>query len=82
MKGTTGAAFPNVEVTANEWIAAETEREAYRLCLVTHCEAANPRLHWIEDPWGELLAGRIEAVPMVWRLDRLADTRSDERSED
>ena len=71
VKGTTGAAFPNVEVTANEWLAAETEREAYRLCLVTHCESANPRLHWVEDPWGELLAGRLAAVPMVWRLDRI-----------
>ena len=74
VKGTTGASFPNVEVTANEWLAAERERESYRLCLVTHCESASPMLLWIEDPWGELLAGRLEAVPMVWRLDRLQHT--------
>ena len=33
VKGTTGSCFPNVQVTANEWLAAERERSQYRLFL-------------------------------------------------
>ena len=45
-----------VEVSANEWAKACNLREGYWLAVVYDCATPNPRLLWVQDPFGNLLA--------------------------
>lgn len=68
VKGTSGPAFPNVEFTANEWDAAEKHRETFWLFLVTDCLSAEANIEKIKDPYGDFHSGKIEVLPLQWRL--------------
>jgi hypothetical protein len=68
VKGTTGAKFPTLEITANEWIAAEALRERYWLYLVADCLSLRPRIQKLQDPFGKVCAGTYSVSPLVWRF--------------
>lgn len=68
VKGTTGAKFPTLEITANEWKAAEDLRERYWLYLVADCLGLRPRIEKVQDPFGKVSAGMYSVAPLVWRF--------------
>ena len=45
-----------MEVSANEWAKACNLRDSYWLFVVYDCATPNPRLHRVQDPFGNLLA--------------------------
>ena len=71
VKGTTGSVFQSVEITAQEWTAAQVRREKYWLVLVTACLSSQPTVHLIPDPYGLLANGNLEITPVLWRLRRV-----------
>jgi hypothetical protein len=70
VKGTTGKVFATVEVTANEWIAAEREQDRYWLYLVAGCLSAKPVIEPIQNPASLAKAGQLEVWPSVWGIRR------------
>jgi uncharacterized protein DUF3883 len=68
VKGTTGAKFPTLEITANEWKAAEDLRARYWLYLVADCLSLRPRIQKVQDPFGKVSAGTYSVAPLVWRF--------------
>ena len=48
VKATNGKRFPAIEITANEWAAAERLRGAYNLVLVAECEKAHATIQVIK----------------------------------
>jgi len=72
VKGTSGERFPAVELTANEWRAAERLRDRFWLYLVANCASASPQIQAIQDPWSLLECGQAEIETVIWRLRLLA----------
>ena len=72
VKGTQGSAFLNVELTGNEWKAAEDLRDRYSLFLVSRCMGARPVVEVIQNPYGLSLQGELAAMPLSWRIERIA----------
>lgn len=68
VKGTTGEKFPSVELTINEWKAAERMGEKYHLCLVTRCRSKNPHLQIIKNLKALYTNGKIGIDPLLVRL--------------
>lgn len=68
VKGTTSPGFTYVELTGNEWMAAEELRENYHLYLVASCLGKSPTIVFVRDPFGEHLHKRFEVKPASWRL--------------
>ena len=77
VKGTTGARFEAVEVTANEWVAAEAKGAYYHLYLVARCMGERPQIQVVRDPWGRMRDGEFAATPSVWRLEAVVGRGSD-----
>jgi Protein NO VEIN, C-terminal len=71
VKATNGKRFPAIEITANEWAAAERLGSAYNLVLVAECESRAPVIQVINDPWGLLQQQRLVIEPVVYRLVRV-----------
>jgi hypothetical protein len=70
VKGTKLPAFPgSVDLTANEWRAAETYRDRFHLYLVASCLSSSPVIQSIEDPYGEWHDGKARLTPLVWRFE-------------
>ncbi len=68
VKGTVSPSFAGIELTANEWAAAERLGETYWLYLVTECESLSPHITPIQDPYRKYSEGEFKAVPTAWRL--------------
>ena len=68
VKSTTGARFPSIEITANEWSAAARLRHNYQLVLVANAMSDEPVLEFVEDPFGLYQNGVMTADPTVFRL--------------
>lgn len=71
VKGTTGAAFTSVDLTANELRAAREFREHYWLYLVASCLSDHPEVRRIRSPAALIEAGQWKAVPALYTV-RLA----------
>ncbi len=69
---TRGSAFPSVEVTANEWRAAEKLRDRYRLVLVAKAGSRHPKIEFLDDPWGRSQTGELQILPLSWKIQRTA----------
>lgn len=70
VKGTTGLRFPSIELTANEWAAAQELRGRYWLCLVASCTSQAPRIEFIPDPASRVDDGSYSVEPAVLRFRR------------
>ena len=66
VKSTTGAKFPSIEITSNEWAAAASMRRNYQLVLVANVMSEEPVLEFIEDPYGLCQNSVITADPTVF----------------
>lgn len=71
VKATRGTAFPSVEITANEWSAAQKMRGRYRLALVAQVMTSNPVVSFIDDIAGQVARGRLGIEASVHRVIRL-----------
>lgn len=68
VKATTGARHIGIELTANEWRAAERMRDRYHLVLVAMCRTKSPTLSVVLDPWGLCERGVLDVNPTSFRL--------------
>lgn len=68
VKASGGAAFPSIEVSANEWNAAKRLGSAYCLVLVAHVRSTSPQIQIIENPAALVEEGQISLEPSMWRL--------------
>jgi hypothetical protein len=68
VKGTTGTSFPSIELTANEWRAAQELRDRFSLYLVAECRGRHPKLQVIQDPAGFPERGEAIVEPVVVRF--------------
>jgi hypothetical protein len=69
VKGTVGAQFPSIELTVNEWQAAEKFRDRFWLYLVASCTGPSPKLQVIQDPYGMFMNGGASVFPVVVRFE-------------
>ncbi len=69
-KATGGSYFPSIELTANEWRAAEEKGSDYRLALVSDVWSEKPWIEFIENPFEEVKGGGFAVEPLSWRLVR------------
>jgi hypothetical protein len=72
VKGTTGDSFPNVEITANEWSAANELRDRYWIYLVTSCFKNNPKIQRLNNPVLLKESGILRVTPMLWKIEMLS----------
>jgi len=72
VKGTTGKSFPNVEITGNEWEAANRLRDRYWIYLVSDCCSKRPRIQRIQNPFDLKESGKLQVTPMLWRIEFIA----------
>jgi len=68
VKGTTAKGFATVDVTANEWTAAQAKRGRYWLFLVAQCASAAPVIGRLQDPVARMKAGAVTVEPAAWRI--------------
>jgi hypothetical protein len=80
VKGTTGAIFHSVDITAQEWEAAQKRRETYWLVLVADCLGMQPKVHLIQDPYACVASGDLALEPVLWRLRRKTPHPSPDQS--
>jgi len=72
VKGTTGNFFPNIEITANEWNAANELGDRYWIYLVTSCFTKNPKIQRLNDPALLKESGVLRVTPMLWKIEMLS----------
>jgi len=68
VKATTGPRFPSVELTVNEWSAAEKRRDCFWLVLVADVYG-EPKMQWLQDPAALLEQGAVSLEPLLFRLE-------------
>lgn len=68
VKGTSGSRFQSIELTANEWRAAQKHKQHYWLCLVAVVGKQRPRIEFIKNPYGLHSKGELGAVPSAWNI--------------
>jgi hypothetical protein len=69
VKGSAGSIFESVDVTANEWFAAERMQEKYLLILVANCLGPKPILEVFPNPALLLARHSISLIPVVYRIE-------------
>lgn len=69
VKGTGGPLFASVEVTAQEWRAAESFGERYWLYLVADCLSTYPSIQRVQDPFALSRSNTLRASQLAWRLE-------------
>jgi hypothetical protein len=69
VKGTTGSYFPAIELTINEWRAAEQLTANFWLYLVCGCETSSPSLEIIKDPFTLFRSGSGSLTPLLFRFE-------------
>ncbi len=68
VKSTTEKTITSVELTANEWKAAEKEGKRYKLYVVTEALKASPKIEVLEDPNAHVSQGHLMIETAVFRL--------------
>lgn len=72
VKGTTGNSFPNVQITGNEWDAANLLQENYWIYLVTDCFGINPQIQCLQNPVKLKESGILHVTPILWRVEMIS----------
>lgn len=72
VKGTTGNSFPNVEITANEWNAANKLQERYWIYLVTGTFGINPKIQCLQNPVSLKESGTLRVTPVLWKIEMIS----------
>ena len=68
VKGTTLSRFPSLEMTNNEWSAAERMGSRYLLALVVGVYSSETRVALMQDPFAAKGRGLFAVEPLSWRL--------------
>ena len=68
VKSSEGRHVSSVELTANEWAAAQEHGDRYWLALVGSCLSENPVIEFVRGLRSEVAVGRIYEVPSRHRL--------------
>jgi hypothetical protein len=68
VKGTQGNLFSSVEITANEWKAAEEYKNEYYLYLITNCTSKDAKFQIIQNPFSLVEKKSMKAIPQAWQL--------------
>ncbi|HEX7845908.1 MAG TPA: DUF3883 domain-containing protein [Chitinophagaceae bacterium] len=68
VKGTSGKRFLSIEITANEWKAAESKADNYYLYLVADCLSKQPKIQVIKNPYSLYLKKQLTIDPLLYRL--------------
>jgi hypothetical protein len=74
VKGTSGAAFPSIEITARELMAAEKKGDRYWLYLVSNCLQQKPTIEPIRNPYALMKRGILSAVPTNYRITKVDES--------
>ena len=69
VKSTAGPSFLSIELTANEWRAAESEGVNYRLALVADVAGTSPRMEFLDDPFNRVTGGEASVEPVVLKFE-------------
>jgi hypothetical protein len=72
VKATSGAAFPSIDMTANEWDAAQDKGPRYRLAMVTNALSMSPGIEFLDDPACLKSRGELSVEPLSWKVERIA----------
>ncbi len=70
VKGASGGAFLNFQLTPGELRASQQLGNRYLLLLVADCLGQSPRLQVIPDPYAMISDGALELVPSSYRVSR------------
>jgi hypothetical protein len=68
VKSTESKTLTSIELTANEWRAANKHRSEYQLALVGSCLSKKPIIEFIGDPVGCLNCGELEVAPSRYEI--------------
>jgi hypothetical protein len=74
VKGTTGDSFPNVEITSNEWAAANELRDRYWIYLVSGCFELSPQIQRLQNPVRLQELGTLQATPILWKIEMISSS--------
>ena len=73
VKGTTLSRFSSLEMTSNEWSAAERMGSRYVLALVVRAASSKASLALMQNPFSAKERGLLAVEPLSWRL-RMMDS--------
>lgn len=69
VKSTVVRSFLSIELTANEWKAAEEKGVNYRLALVADVDGKSPRVGFLNDPFKRVADGEASVEPAVFKFE-------------
>jgi hypothetical protein len=69
VKSTVGPSFLSIELTANEWRAAESEGVNYRLAWVADVASTSPRIGCLDDPFKRVTDGAPSVEPVAFKFE-------------
>lgn len=77
MKASIGKVISTVDITANEWVAAQHEqhKDRYHLYFVTEALSKMPRIEILKTPHALVSSGELALDPSVFQLDLRKVTR-------
>ncbi len=73
VKASSTSVMATIEVTQNEWRAAEKNASRYWLALVVNATTASPSIQILSDPFALVSAGKMGAEPSGYRIWRTAE---------
>ena len=76
VKGSSGSAFVNFDLTDGELSAARRLGRKYWIYLVSDCFSSSPKLQRIQDPAAMLDSNVLTAKPIAWRICRSVGSRA------
>ncbi len=68
VKSTQSKTISAVELTANEWQAAEAHGDNYQLALVASCLTPEPKIQFVRNPFAVSQKGHIKLKPVRFQL--------------
>jgi len=69
VKSTVGPSFLSIELTANEWRAAQRLGANYRLALVADVASTSPRIEFLDDPFKRVTDGAASVEPVAFKFE-------------
>ena len=68
VKATVGKSVSAVDLTANEWFAAERESNRYHIYVVTEALSTKPLIEVLKNPSDYVTGGKLELNSIVYEL--------------
>ena len=68
VKSTEAKTLTSIELTANEWRAANEHQSTYKLALIGSCLSKSPIIEFVDDPVGRSKRGDLEVIPSRYEV--------------